>query len=121
MMVLVAKLGQARLALGGGEWAVVASSLSALSSALGWSSAPSTSPSTSTEAAPPAEFPKALQIQAFLIAALYNAHMGDIKGAKERLKAGHALLDAEGEKDAEGERGEREGWAVVSSFPHARE
>lgn len=130
----VAQLAIAQLALSKGEWATVKSALDDISSATapkvtsqGQGQVQGREQGSDDSMQPPRPLegqhagvnlssevlPPALTIQLLLVEALYHAHMGNVKIAKDKLKAAHQLLDAPESNDDRG-RGEKEGWVRVN-------
>ncbi|KAK4047587.1 hypothetical protein OIO90_006128 [Microbotryomycetes sp. JL221] len=56
--------------------------------------------------------PVPLQVHYFLVSALFKAHIGDTRGAKDKLKVAHTLLDKPETNDEAG-LGEKEGWVKI--------
>lgn len=107
-----------RLALGQGEWSVVLDVVQTVGEVTGVavSAAGDAKGKAVRLEAPPhlkdqGLLGRQLKIQFLILFCLYQAQMGNVKLAKEKLKLAHSLLD---EKDAE--PGEMEGWVLVSPF-----
>ncbi|ORY57118.1 hypothetical protein BCR35DRAFT_309707 [Leucosporidium creatinivorum] len=125
-MRMVSLVGQARIALSEGEWRVVESVLEECARGMGWTEDGAALPPQAPAPPTPSPLPPPLQIQLLLVYALFHAHMGDVKKAKEKLKMAHGLLDAPAgsgggaggeEEEKERARGEKEGWVVIPIHP----
>jgi hypothetical protein len=131
-MSVASKVAQARIALAQGEWQVVEGAVRDVAARLGFKDdEPSAATATGSQSQSQTQaetavieedeqtkkqmaelLPASLQIQFLLIFCLFNAHMGDVKLAKGKLRKAHQLLDAPEGEGSIG-RGEKEGWVTV--------